>query len=61
MRKSTRQSKHTGEADVSSSSVTSATDSKDYEKRIRELTRENEAFQVFIFLIAQNFESELLD
>ncbi|CAK9313007.1 unnamed protein product [Citrullus colocynthis] len=45
MRKSTRQSKHTGEADVSSSSVTSATDSKDYEKRIRELTRENEAFQ----------------
>ncbi|XP_031736845.1 kinesin-like protein KIN-4C isoform X2 [Cucumis sativus] len=45
MRKSSRQSKHSGEADVSSSSVTSATDSKDYEKRILELTRENEAFQ----------------
>ncbi|XP_008444923.1 kinesin-like protein KIN-4C [Cucumis melo] len=45
MRKSSRQSKHSDEADVSSSSVTSATDCKDYEKRILELTRENEAFQ----------------
>ncbi|KAG7029672.1 Kinesin-like protein KIN-4C [Cucurbita argyrosperma subsp. argyrosperma] len=45
MRKATRQSKKTGEADVSSSSVTSATDSKYYEKRIRELESENEAFQ----------------
>lgn len=50
MRKSSRQSKHSDEADVSSSSVTSATDCKDYEKRILELTRENEAFQVvFLF------------
>ena len=51
MRKATRQSKKTGEADVSSSSVTSATDSKDYEKRIRELESENEAFQVVIHFV----------
>lgn len=48
MRKASRQSKQTGEAGASSSSVTSATDNKDYEKRIRELERENEAFQMEI-------------
>ena len=47
MRKASRQTKQKGEADASSSSVTSATDSRDYEKRIQELERENKAFQVF--------------
>ncbi|KAG6585339.1 Kinesin-like protein KIN-4C, partial [Cucurbita argyrosperma subsp. sororia] len=45
MRKASRPTKQKGEADASSSSVTSATDSIDYEKRIQELERENKAFQ----------------
>ncbi|XP_022131303.1 kinesin-like protein KIN-4C [Momordica charantia] len=45
MRKASRQSRQTGEADVSSSPVTSATDNKDYENRVQELERQNEAFQ----------------